>query len=198
MPRIHHVFNWNVTHNVDQPLLQSLLLPIPSFSLHKLHGHLLKTHTRSTCSAYLITRTSSWKAWSTFILIFADASIYVTLSCLANCCPSSCVTWNGRQQLCLRHSISNPTGPHLSLATDICCYCATRSPGWLIVRNRQMPQCHTLWSPPLHSSEDCTYNTNRVGLQCPWAQPTVSLKHLGWARCVSGRNIRNSGPSLAT
>lgn len=54
------------------------------------------TQTSSMCSAYLITRTSSWKAWSTFILIFADASMYVTLSCRANCCPSSCVTWNSK------------------------------------------------------------------------------------------------------
>lgn len=122
MPRICSVFNWNGTHNVHQPLVQSLLLTIPPFLLHALHGHLLE-HTPSTCSAYLITRTSSWKAWSTFILIFADASIYVTLSCRANCCPSSCVTWNG---LCLRHSISNPVG---HIYAWLHTYVATAPPG---------------------------------------------------------------------
>lgn len=48
---------------------------------------------------YLITLTSSWKAWSTFNLIFAEASMYTTLSCRASCCPSSCVTCNREQAL---------------------------------------------------------------------------------------------------
>lgn len=73
--------------------------------------------TSKTCFTYLITRTSSWKAWSTFILIFADASMYVTLSCRANCCPSSCVTWNSKScswgtEWKIRSAPSNP------LATD--------------------------------------------------------------------------------
>lgn len=78
-------------------------------SLPTLHRHLLK-HTPSTCSAYLITRTSSWKAWSTFILILADASMYVTLSCLANCCPSSCVTWNGYSGCVWGTILATPVG----------------------------------------------------------------------------------------
>ena len=50
------------------------------------------TSTISNESTHLITLTSSWKAWSTFIRILAEASIYVTLSCLASCWPSSWVT----------------------------------------------------------------------------------------------------------
>lgn len=42
--------------------------------------------------SHLITLTSSWKAWSTFMRILAEASIYVTFSCLASCWPSSWVT----------------------------------------------------------------------------------------------------------
>lgn len=45
---------------------------------------------------HLMTRTSSWKAWSTFMRILAEASIYVTFSCLASCWPSSWVTWGWR------------------------------------------------------------------------------------------------------
>lgn len=52
--------------------------------------HLVDAHPRD--SPHLMTRTSSWKAWSTFIRILAEASIYVTLSCLASCWPSSWVT----------------------------------------------------------------------------------------------------------
>lgn len=69
--------------------------------------------TSRVCFAYLITRTSSWKAWSTFILIFADASMYITFSCRANCCPSSCVTWNSKN--CVWDTVltirSVPTNP---------------------------------------------------------------------------------------
>lgn len=110
VPRICYVFSWNLPHSVHQPTRKhSLLLTIPSSSLPTLHRHLLK-HTPSTCSAYLITRTSSWKAWSTFILILADASMYVTLSCLANCCPSSCVTWNGYSGCVWGTVLATPVG----------------------------------------------------------------------------------------
>ena len=42
---------------------------------------------------YRTTFTSSWKAWSTFILLLADASMKGMCNCLATSCPSSGDTW---------------------------------------------------------------------------------------------------------
>lgn len=55
-------------------------------------------HESDVQTTHLITLTSSWKAWSTFMRILAEASIYVTFSCLASCWPSSWVTWGKEEE----------------------------------------------------------------------------------------------------